>query len=376
MHMKMNVCLLMALFAATVMGSPLSELVPEPQSLVATGGEASAAALAKVSVERGDVKGAKGWVADESYALTVTADGVKIVAGGVAGERNARTTLRQLVKLSGGKVPCCTIADGPVLKWRGFMVDTARNFLDVASIKDLIEVMAAYKLNLFHWHLTEYYGWRLQSKRHPELEKKGYFDPCGSRHHGKFYTQEEFKEVVSFAAAHGVTVMPEFDIPGHAEAFRRAFGFKSMRDPGVVDTLVDLVNELCALVPKETMPFVHLGGDEVWAEKEKFNPAARVAAAGTRPRKAHRGRDGHGLRDRGDAVHERRVVHARADEDSAAEGLEPRQDDVADAEGRRRLDAALGRHVHARRRDDGSSARDRRPRVFVRSEVNVRSLLE
>ena len=281
--MKMNVCLVMAFLSATVMGSPLTELVPEPQSAVATGGEVPAAALANVSVERGAVKGAKDWVADESYALTVAADGVRIVAGGAAGERNARTTLRQLVKLSGGKVPCCTITDGPVLKWRGFMIDTARNFLDVASVKDVIEVMSAYKLNLFHWHLTEYYGWRLQSKRHPELEEKGYFDPCGTRHRGKFYTQEEFREVVGFAAARGVTVMPEFDIPGHAEAFRRAFGFKSMRDPGVVDTLVDLVDELCALVPKETMPFVHLGGDEVWAEKEKFNPGdmTRVAEAVT-----------------------------------------------------------------------------------------------
>lgn len=263
--------------------APLGELVPEPQSAVATGGAASGAALRNVRVERGKVKGLKDVVADEAYVLEVSAEGVKIVAEGPAGERNARTTLAQLEKLSGGQVPCCRIVDGPILKWRGFMIDVGRNYLDLDSLRDLIGVMAGYKLNLLHLHLTEYYAWRLQSKRHPELEEKGYCDPCGTRHRGKFYTQEEFRELVDFAAAHGVTVMPEFDIPGHAEAFRRAFGFKSMRDPGVVEVLVDLVNELCALAPKELMPFVHLGGDEVWAEREKFNPGdmERVAKAVT-----------------------------------------------------------------------------------------------
>ena len=280
----MNRSVLMASAAMSALvfvcgAGPLEELVPEPQSAVATGGEASGAALERVSVVRGDVKGAKGAVAEEAYVLEVAADGVRVTASSLLGEMNARKTLAQLVKLSGGKVPCCRIADWPILRWRGFMLDNGRNYLDLPSLKDLIDVMAAYKLNLFHWHFTEYYAWRLQSKRHPEIEKKGYYDPLGNRHHGKFYTQEEFRELVDYAYARGVTVMPEFDIPGHAEAFRQAFGFKSMRDPGVVETLVDLVNELCTLAPKEKMPFVHLGGDEVWDEKEKFSPGDMTSVA-------------------------------------------------------------------------------------------------
>ena len=250
----MNMCF-SSVFAMTSVlalacgAGPLEELVPEPQSAVATGGEASGAALDKVSVVRGDVKGAKGAVAEEAYVLEVSADGVRVTTSTLLGEMNARKTLAQLVKLSGGKVPCCRITDWPILRWRGFMLDNGRNYLDLPSLKDLIDVMAAYKLNLFHWHLTEYYGWRLQSKRYPEIEQKAYYDPLGNRHRGKFYTQEEVRELVDYAYARGVTVMPEFDIPGHAEAFRQAFGFKSMRDPGVVETLVDLVNVLCTLAP-------------------------------------------------------------------------------------------------------------------------------
>ena len=263
--------------------SPLDELVPEPRTAVATGGEASAAALARVKAVRGEMKVGKTGVAEEAYVLEIAPEGVTITSPGELGEQNARKTLAQLVKISGGRTPCCRITDWPVLRWRGFMLDTGRNYLDVPSLKDLIDVMAAYKLNLFHWHLTEYYAWRLQSKRHPEIERQGYYDPMGTRHHGRFYSQEEFREIVDYAFARGVTVMPEFDIPGHAEAFRRAFGFKSMRDPGVVETLVDLVRELCTLAPKERMPFVHLGGDEVWDEKEKFNPGdmTKVAKAVT-----------------------------------------------------------------------------------------------
>ena len=86
---------------------------------------------------------------------------------------------------------------------------------------------------------------------------------------------------MEYAFARGVTVMPEFDVPGHAEAFRNAFGFKSMKDPGVRETLCDLIDELCKLAPAEKMPFIHLGGDEVWDEKEKIEEASMTAWAKT-----------------------------------------------------------------------------------------------
>jgi len=279
------------LIAMTAVGSystahagPLEELMPVPREVTARSGTVSGKALDDIRFAEAAVAGAPEAVADQAYVLEVTGEGVKVTASGRDGRLNARKTLGQLVKLGGGRVPACRIVDWPNLKWRGFMLDVGRNYLDLPSLKDMLDVMADYKLNFFHWHLTEYYAWRLQSKRYPQLAKGGFFDPFGWRHPGMFYSQEEFREIVDYAWERGITIVPEFDVPGHSEAFRRAFGFKTMRDEGVVETLVGLVEELCSLAPAEKMPFVHLGGDEVWDEQEKFpeggmNRLARAVAA-------------------------------------------------------------------------------------------------
>ena len=271
--------LVLAAGSLAAYGAPHDELMPEPRSVELR--EGRVAASAKVNTVHGTVLGAPAAVADEAYVLDVAPGGVTITAAGRAGEMNAKKTLGQLMKLGGGSVQSCRIVDWPVLKWRGFMLDTGRNYLDIASLKDLIDMMAAYKLNLFHWHITEYYGWRLASKKYPQIAERGFYDPLGNRHRGKCYSQEEFCEIVDYAYARGVTVMPEFDVPGHAEAFRCAFGFKSMKDPGVKETLCDLIDELCSLAPAEKMPFIHLGGDEVWDEKEKIEEASMTAWAAT-----------------------------------------------------------------------------------------------
>ena len=269
-------------FAAHVaFGSPLSELMPEPRSAEERPGAIDAAAAANVKIVRGSVPGAPASVADEAYILEVSAEGATVTSSGRTGDMNAKKTLAQLAKLGGGKVPCCRIVDWPLLKWRGFMLDTGRNYLDIPSLKDMLDVMAAYKLNLFHWHLTEYYGWRLASKKYPQIAQRGFYDPLGNRHRGMCYSQEEFREIADYAFERGITVMPEFDVPGHAEAFRCAFGFKSMKDPGVKETLCDLIDELCSLVPADKMPFIHLGGDEVWDEKEKIDEESMTEWAKT-----------------------------------------------------------------------------------------------
>ena len=273
----------MGLGLAAVAG-PLDELMPVPRQAAARTGVVSGKALGDVRFVGGSVEGAPSAVADQAYVLEIAENGVTVTASGRDGRLNARKTLDQLVKLGGGTVPACRIVDWPELKWRGFMLDVGRNYLDVPSLKDMLDVMAAYKLNFFHWHLTEYFAWRLQSKRYPQLAKGGFFDPFGWRHAGMFYSQEDFREIVDYAWERGITIVPEFDVPGHSEAFRRAFGFKSMRDAGVVETLVGLVEELCSLAPAEKMPFIHLGGDEVWDEPEKFaegsmNRLARAVAA-------------------------------------------------------------------------------------------------
>ena len=264
-------------------GSPLDMLMPAPARVERFDGFAeSEAATSKVEVVRGDVAEAPAAVADEAYVLEIAPSGAKITAPGPRGERWARVTLDQLARLArGGAMPCCRITDAPRLKWRGFMLDTVRNYLPVQGIKDVIDVMARYKLNLFHWHLTENYAWRLESKRFPELQSDRAFL---HRHRGKYYTQDEFRELVDYAWERGVTVMPEFDFPGHALAFRRAFGFGTMSDPDVADKAVALFEELCSLAPAEKMPFVHMGTDEVFkrevegAPKETLERMAKAIA--------------------------------------------------------------------------------------------------
>ena len=205
-------------------------------------------------------------VADEAYILELSKDGITITSSGERGRIWAERTLDQLKRFTaGGPLPCCRIVDWPAYPIRGFMHDSGRNFLDVEDVKGVIEAMSRAKMNFFHWHFTEYYGWRLESRKYPQLQDSSAFY---IRDIGKYYTQEEFCDVVNFAAERGVTVVPEFDIPGHALAFRRAFGFETMRDEGVQEVLCDLIDELCSLVPAAQMPFIHLGTDEVRREEE------------------------------------------------------------------------------------------------------------
>ena len=257
-----------AMFAAALSG-PLGELMPVPVKVDPRDGNASVAVCGRVSVKTAAVPGAPSATADEAYILEVGRDGVSITAPTTRGECWARVTLDQLIRLSGGEVPCCRIEDWPHFKWRGFMHDSGRNFLEVEHVKGVIDAMSRCKMNIFHWHFTEYYGWRLESKVFPELQRPESFY---IRYIGRFYTQDEFREVVDYAAERGVTVMPEFDIPGHALAFRRAFGFRTMRDEGVREKLCALIDELCSLAPKEKMPFIHLGSDEARLPEEKVPP--------------------------------------------------------------------------------------------------------
>ena len=120
-----------------------------------------------VSVIRAAVADVPADVAEEAYVLDVSATGVTVTASTEKGERYARVTLEQLKNLSDGKLPCCRIVDWPRLRWRGIMNDCGRNYLVPDGIRAILDVMSAYKMNMFVWHLTDYHGWRLESKRHP-----------------------------------------------------------------------------------------------------------------------------------------------------------------------------------------------------------------
>ena len=175
-------------------------------------------------------------------------------------------TLKQLFRNSqdSGNFPVLDLRDWPTFKIRGFMNDTGRNFQSVDQLKEQIEVLAQYKMNVFHWHLTDDPGWRLESKLYPELQLNQVF----SRQQGKFYTQEDFKDILEFCKERHITVIPEFDIPGHTAAFRKAFGIESMKDVKVLPILLDLFDELCGLADEKQMPYIHIGTDEVRNKEE------------------------------------------------------------------------------------------------------------
>ena len=254
------------LLAVVMSASAIDLLMPQPQAVEIRQGFADLEA--PVCARSGAVPGAPAETADEAYVLDVTPTGVTITASSPQGERYARVTLEQLKDLSDGRLPCCRIVDWPRLRWRGFMNDCGRNFLPVEGVKSILDVMAMYKMNLFHWHLTDYHGWRLESKKYPQLQRSEAF----LRQIGKFYTQEDFKDVVAYAKERGITVMPELDVPGHTLAFRRGMGIDSMAAPGIDKVVAELLAELCSLADAETMPFVHLGTDEARLEAEKCDP--------------------------------------------------------------------------------------------------------
>jgi hypothetical protein len=203
--------------------------------------------------------------ANEAYRLTIDSE-IKIWASNEKGAYYAIQTLKQIFRKQHkkGLLPKLKITDWPAFKIRGFMHDTGRNFQSVTQLKEQIDVLSQYKYNVFHWHLTDDPGWRLESKLYPQLKSEA----ATSRGKGKFYTQEDFKDILAFCKARHITVIPEFDIPGHSKAFRFAMGFKSMKDEKALPVLLGLFDELCALASPEDMPYIHIGTDEVRNSEE------------------------------------------------------------------------------------------------------------
>ncbi|WP_303923103.1 family 20 glycosylhydrolase [Draconibacterium sediminis] len=207
---------------------------------------------------------------EEAYKLIVTNDSVLLEATTAKGLFWGQQTIKQLsyTKKNGRYLTGCFIVDWPAFKVRGFMQDVGRNYQSINMLKEQIDVLAAYKMNVFHLHLTDNPGWRLESKIYPQLNSP----QSMSRKPGKYYTQEEFIDLANYCNQKNITLLPEFDVPGHSQAFRKALRIESMRDPLVEKVLTDLIDELCSLVPAEQMPYIHLGTDEVWHEYERPNP--------------------------------------------------------------------------------------------------------
>lgn len=212
----------------------------------------------KIKLVKQNIKNPHGF--NGAYKLK-TDNTIEIIAANSTGIFHGIQTLKQLVQKEGQTytVPKCEINDWPAFKIRGFMHDVGRNYQTPKLLKEQIDVLASYKYNVFHMHITDNPGWRLESKLYPQLQS----EEATSRKPGKYYTQEEFKDLVEYCRQRHITLIPELDIPGHTRAFRKALGLNSMNTPEVQNILIDLIDELCSLAPAEVMPYIHLGTDEV-----------------------------------------------------------------------------------------------------------------
>ena len=200
---------------------------------------------------------------EEAYWLTVSEAGVQIKSTNAHGVFNAIQTLNQLIK--NNTIQSCDILDYPSFSWRGFMVDVGRNFQSIKQLKEQIDVMAAYKLNIFHFHLTEDIAWRLESKLYPALTSEKNMQ----RNAGKFYSIEELKSLIQYCNDRYITLVPEIDMPGHSAAFKRAMGVDMQSEQGTA-ICKNILTELCQ---NFNVPYVHIGGDEVKITNKSFLPS-------------------------------------------------------------------------------------------------------
>ena len=196
--------------------------------------------------------------AKEGYKLTIGADGVKITAVTEAGLLYGFQTLRQMLATGKGKLPYCDITDWPAFRYRGYMQDCGRNFRSVERLKKELSLAAQLKVNLFHWHLTDYPAWHIECKAYPQLNAPRH----RTRDKNDTYSYEQIREVFAYAAARNITIIPELDMPGHSAYFERAFGFK-MHTPQGMKIVGELLDEICREIPADVCPIVHFGADEV-----------------------------------------------------------------------------------------------------------------
>lgn len=196
---------------------------------------------------------------EEGYTLEIDGSRAVIRASDRRGLVWAKSTLAQLQD-GEGKVPDVYIEDYPAFPIRGFMHDTGRNFRPVGMLKKELELFSFYKLNVFHWHLTDYPAWRIECKAYPQLNDPAYQQK--GRDEGCFYTYDQIREVIAFADSLGIMVIPEIDMPGHSRYFTDTFGFR-MESPEGMAVLEKCLEEFFAEIPAEDCPYMHIGSDEV-----------------------------------------------------------------------------------------------------------------
>jgi hexosaminidase len=237
---------------------------------------------------------------DEGYELTISSRRILVAARTPHGLFNGSITLWQWLTQDAARgktfnVPCVYIEDHPRFAWRGLMLDSARHFQSPQFIERLLDQMAQLKLNVFQWHLTDDQGWRIQIKKYPKLTDVGAWRIPASvdgtaPHYGGFYTQDEVREIVRYAAARQITIVPEIEMPGHAQAAIAAYPELGVTgaippvssdwgvhtylynvDDATFDFLENVLGEVIELFPGK---YIHIGGDE--AAKDQWQASAHV----------------------------------------------------------------------------------------------------
>ena len=229
---------------------------------------------------------------DEGYRIVCEDSVIEIIAKTDCGLFYGLQTLKQMLLQSFGKIPALEINDKPMYKYRGFMIDSGRYCQSVKEIKRFVNLMAMHKLNVFHWHLTEDQGWRVEIKKYPELTKKGQkrsHTNFGFKSYEGFFTQEQIKDIVKYCHERFIKVIPEFDIPGHTVSAIACYPYLSCFDRnlsvathwGVKHDILcagkestykfvfDVLDELMGLFPDK---IIHIGGDEAVKMRWKLCP--------------------------------------------------------------------------------------------------------
>lgn len=240
-----------------------SSLLPLPQKYQFNG-KKSSDELTMEEKYVSQIEGAK--FQEEAYHLTVTGKRIILEATTPKGMYWGKQTLEQLKYTKNKKtyLPQCEITDWPAFRIRGFMHDVGRSYIPVEELKREISLLSRYKINVFHWHLTENQAWRLECKKYPQLNAPENME----REKGKYYTLEEARQLVEFCKQHQVLLIPEIDMPGHSAAFERTFKTDMQSEKGT-QILKDIIDEVCATFD---VPYLHIGTDEVQFTNPDFVP--------------------------------------------------------------------------------------------------------
>lgn len=240
-----------------------SSLLPLPQKYQFNG-KKSSDELTMEEKYVSQIEGAK--FQEEAYHLTVTGKRIILEATTPKGMYWGKQTLEQLKYTKNKKtyLPQCEVTDWPAFRIRGFMHDVGRSYIPVEELKREISLLSRYKINVFHWHLTENQAWRLECKKYPQLNAPENME----REKGKYYTLEEARQLVEFCKQHQVLLIPEIDMPGHSAAFERTFKTDMQSEKGT-QILKDIIDEVCATFD---VPYLHIGTDEVLFTNPDFVP--------------------------------------------------------------------------------------------------------